>query len=72
MDLKNKLNNFLDKKFSETINDDGSKNICDLETGDCQTIREKDGLIERSGENKVINRKIKVETVKGIKQLLND
>jgi len=50
----------------------GTKEVCDLETGDCYVVREKDGLIERAGHQTTVNRKIKVETVRGIKQLLND
>lgn len=71
MELKNKLDNYLGKKFSETPNDDGTKNVCDLDTGDCYTIKEKDGLIERNGADVTINKRIRVETSNGIKQLLN-
>lgn len=74
MSLKNLLDNYLGKqvRFSEQDNGDGSKQVCDLDTGDCYVVRERDGLIERAGHQPVINRKVKVETVKGIKQLLND
>jgi hypothetical protein len=74
MNLKTTLENYLGKsvKYSERDNGDGTKNVCDLETGDCYTIREKDGLIERAGHQTTINRRIQVETSKGIKQLLND
>ena len=73
-DLKNKLNNYLGKsgRYSETDNGDGSKEVCDLETGDCYVVRERDGLIERAGHQVYSNRKVRVETPKGIKQLLND
>jgi hypothetical protein len=74
MNLKTTLENYLGKsvKYSERDNGDGTKNVCDLETGDCYTIREKYGLIERAGHQTTINRRIQVETSKGIKQLLND
>jgi hypothetical protein len=34
-------------------------------------VRERDGLIERAGHQTTVNRKVRVETAKGIKQLLN-
>lgn len=73
MELKNILNNYLGKqiRFSEQDNGDGTKEVCDLDTGECYVVREKDGLIERAGHQVFANRKVKVETTKGIKQLLN-
>lgn len=73
MDLKSKLNSYLGKngKYSEQDNGDGTKEVCDLDTGDCYVVRERDGLIERSGHQVFSNRRIKVETSHGIKQLLN-
>jgi hypothetical protein len=73
MSLKSTLDNYLGKsvKFSEQDNNDGTKQVCDLETGDCYTVREKDGLIERAGHQVTANRKVRVETSRGIKQLLN-
>ena len=73
MDLKSTLNNYLGKstRYSEEDNGDGTKQVCDLDTGDCYTIRERDGLIERAGHQTTINRKVRVETAGGIKQLLN-
>jgi hypothetical protein len=73
MDLNNILNSYLGKKtrFSEQDNGDGTKEVCDLDTGECYVVREKDGLIERAGHQVYANRRVKVETVKGIKQLLN-
>jgi len=73
MDLKLALNNYLGKsvRYSEEDNGDGSKQVCDLDTGDCYTVRERDGLIERAGHQTTANRKVRVETANGIKQLLN-
>ena len=73
MDLKSVLNNYLGKsvRYSEEDNGDGSKQVCDLDTGDCYTVRERDGLIERAGHQTTANRKVRVETANGIKQLLN-
>jgi hypothetical protein len=73
MNLNNVLNNYLGKqvRFSEEDMGNGTKEVCDLDTGDCYIVREKDGLIERAGHQVYTNRKVKVETAKGIKQLLN-
>ncbi len=73
MDLNNRLNQYLGKqaRISSKPNGDGTTEVCDLDTGDCYVIREKDGLIERAGHQHTVNRKVKVETVHGIKTLLN-
>ena len=73
MDIKSALDNYLGKstRFSQEDNGDGTKQVCDLDTGDCYTIRMKDGLIERVDNTMMSNRKINVETTTGIKQLLN-
>ena len=73
MNLNNVLNNYLGKqvRFSEEDMGNGTKEVCDLDTGDCYIVRENDGLIERAGHQVYTNRKVKVETAKGIKQLLN-
>ena len=67
------LDNYLGKntKYTEKDMGDGSKQVCDLETGDCYTVRMKDGLIERVDNMMTTNKKIRVETTHGIKQLLN-
>ena len=67
------LDNFLGKntRVSEKDLGDGTKQVCDLDTGDCYTVRERDGLIERAGHQTTANRKVRVETANGIKQLLN-
>jgi hypothetical protein len=73
MKLDNILNNYLGKKvrFSESDNGDGSKEVCDLDTGECYVVRERDGLIERAGHQVYAKSRFKVETVGGLKQLLN-
>jgi hypothetical protein len=73
MDIKTALNKYLGKssRYSELDNGDGSKEVCDLDTGDCYTVRMKDGLIERVENTMTINKKVKVETRQGFKQLLN-
>ena len=74
MSIDNILSTYLGKKirFSENNNGDGTKEVCDLDTGECYVVREKDGLIERAGHQVMSNRKVRVETTRGIKQLLND
>ena len=74
MDIKSKLDAYLGKstRFSETDNGDGTRQVCDLDTGDCYVVRDRDGLIERAGHMNTVGRKVRVETPRGIKQLLND
>lgn len=73
MNAKLILDNYLGKKTKTTEKDmgDGTKQVCDLDTGDCYTIRMKDGLIERVDNTMKTNKKIQVETTTGVKQLLN-
>ena len=73
MNIKTALDNYLGKstRYSEEDNGDGTKQVCDLDTGDCYIVRERDGLIERAGHQVSVNRKVRVETSRGIKQLLN-
>jgi hypothetical protein len=72
-ETKKILDNYLGKstRITEKDNGNGSKEVCDLDTGDCYTIRTKDGLIERVDNTINKNRKVQVETSTGIKQLLN-
>lgn len=67
------LDNYLGKntKISEKDLGDGSKQVCDLETGECYTVRMRDGLIERVDNTMKTHKKIQVETLSGVKQLLN-
>ena len=73
MDLKLILDNYLGKntKMSEKDNGDGTKQVCDLDTGDWYTISMRDGLIERVDNTMRTNKRIQVETSNGVKQLLN-
>ena len=73
MDTKSILENYLGKttRSSEKDLGNGSKQVCDLDTGDCYTIRMKDGLIERVDNTMNTRKKIQVETATGVKQLLN-
>jgi hypothetical protein len=73
MDVKTLLENYLGKRANITERDAGHgfKEVCDLDTGDCYTIRMKDGLIERVDNTLNTNKKIQVETLTGVKQLLN-
>jgi len=73
MELNQMLNQYLGKnvRMSTTDNGDGTKQVCDLQTGECYVVRMKDGLIERVDNTIKTNKKIQVETTNGIKQLLN-
>jgi len=73
MNTKLLLDNYLGKntRVSEKEMGDGTKEVCDLDTGDCYTLRMKDCLIERVDNTKRAFKKIQVETTHGIKTLLN-
>jgi hypothetical protein len=73
MSVKLILDNYLGKNTKHTEKDlgNGTKQVCDLETGECYVVRMKDGLIERVDNTLKTNKKIQVETTTGIKQLLN-
>jgi len=73
--LLEKLGNFIGKKTDNIVengqNQDG-KQVCDLDTGVCYTIRSRDGLIERVDNSIRVNRRVNVESPSGkLKQLLN-
>jgi hypothetical protein len=73
MTTKEAIDKYLGKNTRITERDAGNgfKEVCDLDTGDCYTVRMKDGLIERVDNTFNTNKKINVETKSGIKQLLN-
>ena len=73
MDIKNLLDNYLSKdtRLTERETGNGYKEVCDLDTGDCYTISMKDGLIERVDHMMSQNKRVRVETSNGYKQLLN-
>lgn len=46
--LNNAVNQFLNPKTIRTISNDGmEREECDLQTGECYTIKSKDGIVER-------------------------
>lgn len=73
MNIKGLLDNYLQKDTNLTERDQGNgyKEVCDLDTGDCYTVRMRDGLIERVDNTMKVNRTLKVETPTGMKTLLN-
>jgi hypothetical protein len=73
MNTKLILDNYLGKNTRVTEKDkgEGYKEVCDLDTGDCYTVRMKDGLIERVDNTMRQFKKVQVETKSGIKTLLN-
>ena len=66
------LDNYLGKntRISEKDSGNGYKEVCDLDTGDCYTVRLKDGLIERVDNTMRQFKKVQVETKSGIKTIL--
>ena len=60
-----------DTRITEKDTGNGFKEVCDLDTGDCYTVRLKDGLIERVDNTMRQFKKVQVETKSGIKTLLN-
>ncbi len=46
--MKNSLDQFLNPRKVTNVSQDGmEREECDLMTGECYTIREKDGIVER-------------------------
>lgn len=46
--INNAVNKFLNQKMVRNISNDGmEREECDLQTGECYTIRSKDGIVER-------------------------
>ena len=73
MDTKALLDQFLSKdtRITEKNTGNGYKEVCDLDTGDCYTVRMRDGLIERVDNSMKLNRTLRVETPHVVKTLLN-
>lgn len=73
MNIQAALDNYLNKKTRITHKDvgNGYNEVCDLDTGECYTVRMRDGLIERIDNTMNMNKRVQVETPSGIKQLLN-
>ncbi len=73
MSVKLILDSYLGKntRHSEKDMGDGTKQVCDLDTGECYTVRMKDGLIERFDNTMKTNKTLRVETPQGVKTLLN-
>ena len=64
MNIKNLLDTYLqkDSRLTERDNGNGYKEVCDLDTGDCYTVRMRDGLIERVDNTMKVNKTLRVET----------
>ena len=52
--INNSLDSFLSNRISKTPKDFGTEEVCDLQTGECYTIKSKDGLVERLNKKYVI------------------
>ena len=68
MDTKALLDQFLSKdtRITEKNTGNGYKEVCDLDTGDCYTVRMRDGLIERVDNSMKLDRTLRVETPHGV------
>ena len=54
--LNNTVNQFLSPKQTKRTSNDGmEREECDMVTGECYTIREKDGIVERINKKYVTN-----------------
>jgi len=54
--LNNTVDQFLTPKNVKRVSQDGmEREECDLVTGECSTIREKDGIVERINKKYVTN-----------------
>lgn len=54
--LKNTMDQFLSpKQTKRTSNDSMEREECDLVTGECYTIRERDGIVERINKKYITN-----------------
>ena len=54
--LKNTVDNFLSPKQTKRVSKDGmEREECDLITGECYVIREKDGIVERINKRYITN-----------------
>ena len=51
--IENSLNHFLNPKVIKNVNDK-EREECDLVTGECYTVKEKDGIVERINKKYVI------------------
>lgn len=53
--INKSLDNFLSNRVSKEVSMDGKEEqVCDLQTGECYTIKTKDGLVERINKTYVI------------------
>ena len=52
----NAMNQFLNPKQVRNVSNDGmEREECDMVTGECYTIREKDGIVERINKKYITN-----------------
>ena len=54
--INNSLDSFMNPKKVKSISNDGmEREECDMVTGECYTIREKDGIVERINKRYITN-----------------
>ncbi len=68
MTTKDALDRYLGKntRITEKETGNGYKEVCDLDTGECYTLRMKDGLIERVDNTMKQNKKFKLKQQLGL------
>lgn len=55
-DVSKTIDKFLNPKQTRKVSNDGmEREECDMVTGECYTIREKDGLVERINKKYITN-----------------
>lgn len=69
--MKNPISDYINDEKIGTNKDLRTSEVCDMETGECETVKLVDGFLSRD-EIRKLKGKIQVETIKGIKQLLID
>lgn len=52
--IDNGLDSFLSNRITKTKIDKETDEVCDMQTGECYTIKTKDGLVERLNKKYVI------------------
>ena len=54
--INSSIDQFLNPKMVKTQSEDGKEQeVCDLQTGECYTIKSKDGIVERINKKYITN-----------------
>ena len=52
--INKSLDNFLSNSFTKKNIDDKTEEVCNIQTGECYTIKTKDGIIERVNKTYIV------------------